>query len=379
MKRKWIVIVLINLALLAGVIILGRELNKSVKEFINEKTSKVTPAENPKQSSAPTTGLAPQAQPQPYAASDFDVVSDYTIFSEFRKKVDPVQEDPLKPNVAPLNPKPILVATSVFENKSQSRALIVDPRQPTQTVTPATPVTTQTTGTSSTSSAGRSGTPAGTPAATPAGGTNALMTIIAGELGISLPNSSTTGSRTQNRNVQAVQVKKIGDTFQNYTVTEINMENIILQAGNVREQIPLHEGYKRTQTTGKTPITATQTVYFGGSRNSGAGGMQGRGGGGGQRGGAGGGNAGMPGGGGGGMGGMGGGGMGGMGGGGRGGGGRGGGMGGGGGMPGGGATGSSGTSPASVIQTLFGGAGGTITPSSNGSVSTPFGNIMPGQ
>ena len=59
------------------------------------------------------------------------------------------------------------------------------------------------------------------------------------------------------------QVKRIGDVYQGYTITEISPERIVLESGTRKEIIPLREGTKRVQ-QGKTPILSTRVVAFGG-------------------------------------------------------------------------------------------------------------------
>ncbi len=59
------------------------------------------------------------------------------------------------------------------------------------------------------------------------------------------------------------QIKRIGDVYQGYTITEISPERMVLESGTRKEIIPLHEGTKRGQ-QGKTPILSTRVVPFGG-------------------------------------------------------------------------------------------------------------------
>ena len=58
-------------------------------------------------------------------------------------------------------------------------------------------------------------------------------------------------------------IKKIGDVYQGYTITEIAADRIILESGTRKEVIPLREGSKRGQ-GGKTAILSTRIVSFGG-------------------------------------------------------------------------------------------------------------------
>jgi hypothetical protein len=64
------------------------------------------------------------------------------------------------------------------------------------------------------------------------------------------------------------QIKRIGDSYSGYVITEITMDRIVLQNGTRREIIPLHEGTKRSQ-PGKTPVLATRVFSFGGGAATG--------------------------------------------------------------------------------------------------------------
>jgi hypothetical protein len=57
--------------------------------------------------------------------------------------------------------------------------------------------------------------------------------------------------------------KRLGDTYRGYTVVDINESQMVLQAGNRREVIPLFDSSKRPTQGGKTPIIATRVVAFG--------------------------------------------------------------------------------------------------------------------
>jgi hypothetical protein len=59
------------------------------------------------------------------------------------------------------------------------------------------------------------------------------------------------------------QTKRLGDTYRGYTIVDITDSQMVLQAGNRREVIPLFDTSKRPQ-GGKTPIIATRVVSFGG-------------------------------------------------------------------------------------------------------------------
>jgi hypothetical protein len=65
------------------------------------------------------------------------------------------------------------------------------------------------------------------------------------------------------------QSKKVGDTYQGYTITTITADRIVLVAGTQQEIIPLHEGTKRGF-QGKTPVQAVRLVSIGGGGNAGS-------------------------------------------------------------------------------------------------------------
>ncbi len=64
------------------------------------------------------------------------------------------------------------------------------------------------------------------------------------------------------------QVKRIGDVYRGYTITDISPDRMVLESGPRREIIPLHEGTKRSK-EGKTPILSTRVISFGGGASSG--------------------------------------------------------------------------------------------------------------
>jgi hypothetical protein len=64
------------------------------------------------------------------------------------------------------------------------------------------------------------------------------------------------------------QVKKIGDVYQGYTITEILPDRLVLESGTRKEVIPLREGSKRAQ-GGKTAILSTRVVPVGAGGASG--------------------------------------------------------------------------------------------------------------
>jgi hypothetical protein len=74
-------------------------------------------------------------------------------------------------------------------------------------------------------------------------------------------------SPQQDKNRRA-QIKRIGDFYHGYTITDITLKHIVLESGTRKEIIPLHAGSKRTQ-GGKTSILSTRVVSFGGGSSGG--------------------------------------------------------------------------------------------------------------
>jgi hypothetical protein len=72
---------------------------------------------------------------------------------------------------------------------------------------------------------------------------------------------------SQGRNRRA-EIKRIGDVFEGYTISDIAPDHIVLGSGSRKEIIPLHEGSKQTS-GGRTPILSTRVVSFGGRGASG--------------------------------------------------------------------------------------------------------------
>jgi hypothetical protein len=73
---------------------------------------------------------------------------------------------------------------------------------------------------------------------------------------------------TSQDRVRRAQIKRIGDVYQGYTITEISTDRMVLESGTRREIIPLREGAKKSQ-QGKTPILSTRIVPFGGGATGG--------------------------------------------------------------------------------------------------------------
>jgi hypothetical protein len=74
------------------------------------------------------------------------------------------------------------------------------------------------------------------------------------------PSASGSGRKTQ--------TKRLGDTYQGYTVTDITESKMVLENGGRREVIPLFDASKRPGQGGKTPVIATRVVSFGAGPSS---------------------------------------------------------------------------------------------------------------
>jgi hypothetical protein len=59
------------------------------------------------------------------------------------------------------------------------------------------------------------------------------------------------------------QIKKLGDIYQGYTITDITADQMVLEAGTRKEIIPLHMGSKKSTQSGKTPVVATRVISIG--------------------------------------------------------------------------------------------------------------------
>jgi hypothetical protein len=217
MTKKWIAISLVLFAI-AG--LLGRYVLKSIHDF--RKTIAVEGANTPRDGKKPTPTdnvIVPPDEHKTVTPEEFVVIVDKLVFAENRSNIPPAPPvDPkiLPPEIPPLAQKPILVGTAIYD--TYQLAMIVDP----------------------------GGAPGGAPGAAPGG----------------VPGAAPVVSRR-------AQIKKIGDTYQGYTLTKITAESIVLSSGSRTEIIPLHEGSKRAK-GGKTPIQPIRLVSFGGVMGGGA-------------------------------------------------------------------------------------------------------------
>jgi hypothetical protein len=66
------------------------------------------------------------------------------------------------------------------------------------------------------------------------------------------------------------QTKRLGDSIQGYTITEISSGRMVMESGSRREVIPLFDASKHPSPGGKTPIIATRVVNFGPAGGAGA-------------------------------------------------------------------------------------------------------------
>ena len=79
--------------------------------------------------------------------------------------------------------------------------------------------------------------------------------------------------------VHRSQTRRLGDTYQGYTITDITRDQMVLERGNRREVIPLFDAAKHpapgaAAQSGKTPILATRVVSIGGGGGGAAGAAQ---------------------------------------------------------------------------------------------------------
>jgi hypothetical protein len=84
------------------------------------------------------------------------------------------------------------------------------------------------------------------------------VTIMDGERKASIIDPT---SSPQQRDRRA-QIKRVGDVYQGYTITDIAPDHIVLESGMRKEIIPLHEGSKQ-RSPGKTAILSTRVVPIG--------------------------------------------------------------------------------------------------------------------
>ncbi len=66
-------------------------------------------------------------------------------------------------------------------------------------------------------------------------------------------------------------IKRVGDTYQGYTVTDITQTQMVLEYGYRKEVIPLFDNSKHAAGGGKTAILPTRIVAFGGGGAGGTG------------------------------------------------------------------------------------------------------------
>lgn len=92
-------------------------------------------------------------------------------------------------------------------------------------------------------------------------------------VGINITDSQKTAllvdpSESSQGQSRRAELKRIGDVYQGYTITDIAPDHIVLESSSRKEIIPLHEGSKNTA-GGRTPILSTRVVSIGGSGISG--------------------------------------------------------------------------------------------------------------
>jgi hypothetical protein len=204
--------------LLAMAGLLGHYVRDSINNVKKEGKKTINPPAPDPKKIAVEQGLPLPEQPRQYNPGEFTEILDKNLFTENRSNVDPTPAAPPTQEVVipPLTQKPILVATVVSDTKQV--AYIVDP------------------------GGAQRGAPGGAPGVAPGGAPG-------------VPGAAAVTSRR-------ALVKKVGDTYQGYTITRITAENIVLRAGNREEIIPLHEGSKQPK-GGKTTFIPTRIASFG--------------------------------------------------------------------------------------------------------------------
>jgi hypothetical protein len=262
MTKKWIAI---NIALLAIAGLLGRYVLSSIREF-KEKNNVATVMPAPEGKEVKVQDRIPPLPEQTIIyPDDYYEVWDKMVFSESRSSnsENPKEQAPT-PEVPPLAQKPILVGTVISESRPPI-AFIVDPTSPPGGIPgmsgrpgmpgmpgmpPGVVVTDRNRGSSNRGSSARGGSTRG---GAPTNSGAPTITRVSPSPGT--PNAA------QNM-IRQAQIKRIGDTYQGYTITSITAEYMVLESAGRRETIPLHEGSK--QPTGeKTPIQAIRLVSIG--------------------------------------------------------------------------------------------------------------------
>jgi hypothetical protein len=90
--------------------------------------------------------------------------------------------------------------------------------------------------------------------------------IIAGSQRLALINDP---SASRGNSARRTQTMRLGDTYQDYVVTDITDNSMVLEYGANRQVYPLSDISKPAQ-AGKTPILATRVVSFGGASSGAA-------------------------------------------------------------------------------------------------------------
>jgi hypothetical protein len=90
--------------------------------------------------------------------------------------------------------------------------------------------------------------------------------IISGSQRLALINDP---NASRGNSVRRTQTMRLGDTYQDYVVTDITDNSMILEYGPNRQVVPLSDTSKPAQ-AGKTPILQTRVVNFGGAASGAA-------------------------------------------------------------------------------------------------------------
>jgi hypothetical protein len=249
MIKKWISI---NCSLIVITVLFGWYVCNSIDEFNRRNNlASIEQMQTNKPTATPDKTLPVPDPPKIYNPSGFSIVAEKTIFSENRSNVtEKPSNTPQTPAKAapPLTQKPILIGTIISE--SRKIALIVDPTASQANQGQAQTIRQRDSQRQELDSRQRN---------TREPAQSYRQDSTQGRTQPVAQRSNPSAAQNTNRRAQ---IKRIGDLYQGYTITNIAAEYIVLENGSQKEIIPLHEGSKRAA-SGKTAIKATQVVSIG--------------------------------------------------------------------------------------------------------------------
>jgi hypothetical protein len=205
MKNKWLAI---NLLLLVIAVLLGWY----VRNSIYDHNKNIPFGVKLKQEDKPATDPA-KVLPAPDPSKVYNLEEFLPIAEAENVEKPPEAAQILTPEDPPLAQKPILVGTSLSDD--DQLAFIIDP-------------------------------------------TDASGGIQMADRAVDRRSNQAVAQNTSRR----VQIKRVGDAYQGYTITHISADNIVLERGSLKETISLHDGSKQSM-GGKTAIQPTRVVIFG--------------------------------------------------------------------------------------------------------------------